>query len=243
MALFDRRARRAPVDGAEPARRASRRSDRVRATVSRTTTGFDPALWDQMVELGWTTHPRAEEHGGAGCGYADLAVILHELGRAHHAVAVPRQRRARDRRADRSPTTRRSRRSARRARERRRPSGSVALASADGSLRPARVSTPRGRTLRGSVRLAGSSRRSCSTPTSPTSSSSCARVDRDDRPVVVAVDRGRPACGSSGCPPSTRPAGCSRVTFDDVVVAADRLLCEPGSAAPRSCSNGCSPSV
>ena len=35
-----------------------------------------------MVELGWTSLHVAEEHGGAGCGYADLAVVLHELGRA-----------------------------------------------------------------------------------------------------------------------------------------------------------------
>ncbi len=44
--------------------------------------GFDADLWATMVELGWTGIHVAEEHGGAGCGLGDLAVVLHELGRA-----------------------------------------------------------------------------------------------------------------------------------------------------------------
>ena len=56
-------------------------SARVRAVVA-DPAGFDRDLWVQMVELGWTTIHVAEAHGGAGYGYADLAVVLHELGRA-----------------------------------------------------------------------------------------------------------------------------------------------------------------
>jgi alkylation response protein AidB-like acyl-CoA dehydrogenase len=35
-----------------------------------------------MVALGWTSIHVDERHGGGGCGYADLAVVMHELGRA-----------------------------------------------------------------------------------------------------------------------------------------------------------------
>lgn len=44
--------------------------------------GYPPALWSRMVELGWTGLPFPEEHGGAGGGLMDLAVLLEEMGRA-----------------------------------------------------------------------------------------------------------------------------------------------------------------
>jgi alkylation response protein AidB-like acyl-CoA dehydrogenase len=56
-------------------------ADRVREVVA-TPPGHDPELWRQMVDLGWTSIHVDERSGGAGCGFADLAVILHELGRA-----------------------------------------------------------------------------------------------------------------------------------------------------------------
>ena len=56
-------------------------SERVRAAVAEPA-GFDRSLWDTMAELGWTTIHVPSDRGGAGCGYADLAVVLHELGRA-----------------------------------------------------------------------------------------------------------------------------------------------------------------
>ena len=43
--------------------------------------GFSRALWKQMAELGWVGIPFPEEHGGAGMGLADLAVVLEALGR------------------------------------------------------------------------------------------------------------------------------------------------------------------
>jgi alkylation response protein AidB-like acyl-CoA dehydrogenase len=38
-------------------------------------------LWTQMVELGWPALTIAEEHGGLGLGFVELAVLAEELGR------------------------------------------------------------------------------------------------------------------------------------------------------------------
>lgn len=43
--------------------------------------GFSRALWKEAVELGWAGIPFAEELGGAGLGYAELGIVLEELGR------------------------------------------------------------------------------------------------------------------------------------------------------------------
>jgi acyl-CoA dehydrogenase len=43
--------------------------------------GFSRDLWKQMAELGWVGILIPEEHGGAGMGLADLAVVLEALGR------------------------------------------------------------------------------------------------------------------------------------------------------------------
>jgi alkylation response protein AidB-like acyl-CoA dehydrogenase len=43
--------------------------------------GFDRTLWAQMAELGWLAIHIPEVAGGMGASFADLAVILHELGR------------------------------------------------------------------------------------------------------------------------------------------------------------------
>jgi acyl-CoA dehydrogenase len=42
---------------------------------------FSRALWKEMAELGWVGLAFPEEHGGAGLGFAELAVVLEELGR------------------------------------------------------------------------------------------------------------------------------------------------------------------
>jgi alkylation response protein AidB-like acyl-CoA dehydrogenase len=44
-------------------------------------TGFSRAHWKQMAELGWVGIPFPESYGGAGMGFADLAVVLEQLGR------------------------------------------------------------------------------------------------------------------------------------------------------------------
>ena len=43
--------------------------------------GYDADLWQQMVALGWTAIPFPESCGGLGLGYAELGVVLEELGR------------------------------------------------------------------------------------------------------------------------------------------------------------------
>jgi 3-oxocholest-4-en-26-oyl-CoA dehydrogenase beta subunit len=51
---------------------------------------FDAKLWKQLAEAGLTGIAVPEEHGGAGLGFLDLAVIFDEVGRAVAPVpAVP----------------------------------------------------------------------------------------------------------------------------------------------------------
>lgn len=44
-------------------------------------TGFSRALWKEMAELGWVGLAFPEAFGGAGLGFAELAVVLEELGK------------------------------------------------------------------------------------------------------------------------------------------------------------------
>lgn len=44
-------------------------------------TGFSPAIWKEMAEIGLAGIPLSAEHGGAGLGWADLGLVLEELGR------------------------------------------------------------------------------------------------------------------------------------------------------------------
>jgi alkylation response protein AidB-like acyl-CoA dehydrogenase len=44
-------------------------------------TSFSPALWREMAELGFAGMTLPPEHGGAGLGYAELGLVLEELGR------------------------------------------------------------------------------------------------------------------------------------------------------------------
>jgi alkylation response protein AidB-like acyl-CoA dehydrogenase len=57
---------------------------RVRAVID-TLDGFDADLWAAMASLGWCGLAIAEQHGGAGQGMAELAVLAEVLGRG----AVP----------------------------------------------------------------------------------------------------------------------------------------------------------
>jgi alkylation response protein AidB-like acyl-CoA dehydrogenase len=43
---------------------------------------YDPALWAELVELGWPGIAVAEKHGGQGLGAVELAVLAEELGYA-----------------------------------------------------------------------------------------------------------------------------------------------------------------
>jgi alkylation response protein AidB-like acyl-CoA dehydrogenase len=61
-------------------------SEHVRAALERPE-GHDPELWRTVVDLGLSGLLVPEEHGGAGAEFADMAVVLHELGR--RAVPLP----------------------------------------------------------------------------------------------------------------------------------------------------------
>ena len=43
--------------------------------------GYDPALLEQMAELGWLGILVPEEHGGLSLGFAEMAAVLEELGK------------------------------------------------------------------------------------------------------------------------------------------------------------------
>ncbi len=53
---------------------------RVR-TVRDSDAGFDPAVWQQMVALGWTAIPFSDADGGLGLGLADVVCVTEALGR------------------------------------------------------------------------------------------------------------------------------------------------------------------
>jgi alkylation response protein AidB-like acyl-CoA dehydrogenase len=200
-------------------------SERVRAAIAEPP-GFDRDLWDQMVQLGWTTIHVAEAQGGAGYGYADLAVVLHELGRAitpspflASAVLTAGALAAADneavahealvRLADGDAL------------------GTVALANTDGSYEPSRLTTT-WRPTGGGVRLDGAA-------------GFVLDADLADVLVVGARDEAGTVAalvvdGGAGVHIERTPTVDAtrrlfRVAFDDVVVDEDRHLCAPGPEA------------
>ncbi|MFW2339359.1 MAG: acyl-CoA dehydrogenase family protein [Acidimicrobiia bacterium] len=60
--------------------------DRVAPTFVRemadSKTGFDASLWQSGAELGWHSLAIPEEYGGAGYTFAELSVVLEEMGRS-----------------------------------------------------------------------------------------------------------------------------------------------------------------
>jgi alkylation response protein AidB-like acyl-CoA dehydrogenase len=44
--------------------------------------GWEPASWQELAELGWLGVSIPEDHGGAGLGFLEEAVLFEELGRA-----------------------------------------------------------------------------------------------------------------------------------------------------------------
>lgn len=44
-------------------------------------TGFDPAVWRDMVDMGWAGIAIAEAYGGLGYGYTGLGLVLEQAGR------------------------------------------------------------------------------------------------------------------------------------------------------------------
>jgi alkylation response protein AidB-like acyl-CoA dehydrogenase len=49
--------------------------------IMETESGFDPALWSELGELGWLGMAVAEEYGGSGLGFMEVAVVAEEMGR------------------------------------------------------------------------------------------------------------------------------------------------------------------
>jgi alkylation response protein AidB-like acyl-CoA dehydrogenase len=201
-------------------------SERVRATVAEPP-GFDRDLWDQMVALGWTTIHLPERYGGAGCGYADVAVVLHELGRAvtpspflasamlaGGALAL----------ADNESLA-----------EELLPAfgagdsiGTVVLASSDGSYELAR-STTTWQSSGASMRLTGEAGFVLDADLANVLVVA-ARAD-DGAAAVFAVDATTPGVHTEWAPTVDQTRRLFRVSFDDVDVPADRMLCEPGQGA------------
>ena len=54
----------------------------------RTPLGFDPALWQQVVELGWPAAVFPEEHDGLGVGYMGLGAVFEAMGRTLAALPL-----------------------------------------------------------------------------------------------------------------------------------------------------------
>ena len=52
-------------------------------------TGYDATTWARMADLGWTSIPFPEDHGGLGLGLVDMVVVLEETGR--HVTPSPLQ--------------------------------------------------------------------------------------------------------------------------------------------------------
>jgi len=50
-------------------------------------TGFDRAVWDEMVALGWSGIAIPEQHGGSGLSLAEVATIAEPMGR--YLLATP----------------------------------------------------------------------------------------------------------------------------------------------------------
>src|SRR5512146_851776 len=46
------------------------------------TRGESESMWKEMAQLGWLGLSLPEEHGGAGLGLVESAIVLEELGRA-----------------------------------------------------------------------------------------------------------------------------------------------------------------
>ena len=51
-------------------------------TMEEDETGYSPALWQQIADLGWTGLMFPEQYGGSGYSFIELCVLMEEFGRA-----------------------------------------------------------------------------------------------------------------------------------------------------------------
>jgi alkylation response protein AidB-like acyl-CoA dehydrogenase len=189
--------------------------------------GFDAELWGQMVELGWLAIHVPEEHGGAGAGYAELAIVLHELGRqitpspflatavlgAGALVAAENEAL----RAELLPALVAGEQRA-----------SVAVTNEHGSCDVSQLSVLWEREG-GGVRLRGTA--SFAPDVVGADALFVAARAAHGEVALVAVEPTAPGVAIDPMAMIDRTRRLARVTFDDVVVAEGQLLCDPG---PRS---------
>lgn len=69
------------LDSAREFCRAKSPIDKVRSLLD-SETGFDPAVWQEMVELSWPAMAIPEEHGGAGLDIGTTVPLAESMGRA-----------------------------------------------------------------------------------------------------------------------------------------------------------------
>jgi alkylation response protein AidB-like acyl-CoA dehydrogenase len=201
-------------------------SERVRAAVAEPRR-FDRSLWDTMVELGWTTIHVPSDQGGAGCGYADLAVVLHEIGRAmtpspfmaSAVLASGALMLADEDGIARELLPLLASGAA---------LGSVAFASSDGSYECARLATA-WRSAGSSLLLNGVSGFVLDADLATVLV--VAARDNDGTVAAVAVDTTTPGLRIEQTATVDETRRLFTVSFDEVSVDADRMLCEPGTRA------------
>jgi alkylation response protein AidB-like acyl-CoA dehydrogenase len=188
--------------------------------------GYDRSVWNQMVDLGWTTIHVPERFGGGGAGYADAAVVLHELGRtvtpspflgamiASGALSL----------ADDESLAALSGGAI----------GTVALASTAGSYELSRC-TMTWESSGASVRLAGSSGFVLDADVADVVVA--AARDRNGTMAAFVIDGSAPGVRVQRTPTVDQTRRLFTVSFDDVVVAPSRMLCEPGPRAEELLTN------
>jgi alkylation response protein AidB-like acyl-CoA dehydrogenase len=181
-----------------------------------------------MVELGWTTIHVDESHGGAGYGFADLAVVLHELGRAltpspflaSAVLAAGALSLADNDEVGATGLRALSGGSL----------GAVAFAGTHGSFEPHRLTTT-WRTAGGDVRLAGTAGFVLDADVADLLIVA-ARND-EDVVAVLSVDAHDPGIGIDRVVTVDETRRLFTVAFDDVAVAEERHLAAPGDAAEQ----------
>jgi alkylation response protein AidB-like acyl-CoA dehydrogenase len=201
-------------------------SERVRAVIDQPP-GFDRDLWDRMVELGWTSLHVAPDLGGGGAGYAELGLVLHELGRSlapSPFLASAVLATAALTGADNDPLAN----DLLGALVDGELLGAVAFAGNCGSYEPSGLSTEWERSD-ARVRVRGSAGFVLDADVADVLV--VAACDSVGMPAILAVDRTVPGIQVARAATVDATRRLFTVAFDDVVVSEERMLCEPGARA------------
>lgn len=188
--------------------------------------GYDTALWSSIAELGWPAIPIPEDLGGMGASYTDLAVILHELGRqltpspliSNTIAARALQAGANTALADELVPGLAAGETVL----------GVALSSLGGSYDSSQLSV-RSRTTSPGVVLHGTAR---FVPDGHVADALVVAAAHDDGGVTLTVvDTSAPGVAITAEDTFDRTRRLASVALDNVEVAGDRLLGDPGSMA------------